>query len=160
MDSDPLKLIESIQDNGLFLTACEALDGHLPLEWAGRVAKLAAVNLAVRYSPPIGEAIDPALLDAYALLDMFGEVFIESGYKVKVKAKRTGITRRMIAAALDVEKRVRSGQQQEQAITDVSGKLNIHRSKIMAALRSIRLSREWVDRQQKALADAVVLLND
>lgn len=134
--ADALRLIEAIEDQGPFLTACMALDGDAPLDWAGRASYVVANNLAERFvDPRLAAPVDPVIQEAWGLLDLFGRLFTDEGYRVTVKSKKLPVSNRMLEAAIEVEKRVAAGQQQAQAIGDVSDRQGMHPSKIKAGMR-------------------------
>ena len=133
---DALALLETLERQGPFLTASMALDGDAPLDWAGRASHVVAHRLASRFAA-VGQSgpVDPDVLDAWALLDLFGRLFTCEGYKVSVKSKKPPVSNRMLEAANEVAKRVAGGQQQAQAIMDVSAGQGMHPSKIKEGLR-------------------------
>ena len=133
---ESIELLESLERQGPLLTASMALDGDAPLDWAGRASYLMASRLAARFAAGGGsDPVDPDILDAWELLDLFGRLFTGEGYRVSVKSRKLPVSSRMLEAANEVAKRVAAGQQQAQAIMDVSVGQGMHPSKIKAGMR-------------------------
>lgn len=161
MVADVLALLDALERQGPFLTAGMALDGNAPLDWAGRASHVVAHRLASRFAA-VGQSgpVDPDILDAWALLDLFGRLFTGEGYKVSVKSRKLPVSNRMLEAANEVAKRVAVGQQQAQAIMDVSDGLGMHPSKIKAGLSFRKALLERAARHIAELNDLIEQATD